>query len=326
MPCPRLQALILLSTLAGCAEGVIGDDPVASFGTFAETGVETMMPMAEGQRWCADLPNPVGCDDPGGGDQPNPWVCSDGDLVQINNPIGGGDPRGCACANPELNAELTALISGGEAVVDDSEPVLLKLFRDEVYEDAEEACETLALGQLSIPPDFHNCEYAVAQHLGSNPGDFPPLYKEGTVGDCTAPGNFQDDTTGAGMENLPGDSYTQYYSLGTAIVWSSGSQKYFIDEDFFFDMIDNPGWLFEDGTRVVWTGSEYALAGVSTGTIAHALGLQNSDKPQTINGWSVTTIEGMLRAHNQLLTLGTTQFAFVVNRGGSNVTINYELR
>jgi type II secretory pathway component PulC len=97
-------------------------------------------------------------------------------------------------------------------------------------------------------------------------------------------------------------------------------QKYIIDDVFFYDMRENPGWLFSDGTRISPVSTnDYELTGVSTGTIAHALGLQNGDRPRAINGHSVTTIGEMLVAYEALRT--ATSFNFTVSRSGNIVTI-----
>jgi hypothetical protein len=312
-------AAVWLLVLGGCAEGV-GLDEGGGYATLAPVEEDTQM-------WCTRLPSPLTCTDPDVGDGPNPWSCTVPPAVEkeVNEPPPtGGDPIGCGCAGPALDTALTALLSGGVAVVGDSEGMLLTYFRDAVYENAEERCEELVAAMNPLP-DFNNCDFAVAQHLYANPGDFPPLYKEGSVGDCVAGANYGEDETAMGVEPLPPDDYSDYYNLSSVITFNTIQQKYIIDGTFFHDMRENPGWLFSDGTRFAPTSTndDYQLTGVSSGTIAHALGLQNGDRPRTINGHSVTTIGEMLAAYEALRN--ATSFTFVIRRGSSNVTLSYEI-
>jgi hypothetical protein len=317
--CSFVAALLVGLGLGACAEGV-GVDEGSGYATLAPVEEDT-------QRWCARWPNPLTCKDPQMGDGPNPWSCTDpADEGQVDEPPPlGGDPKGCACAGPELDALLNTLLSNGEVVIDevveeDEDLAMLPPFREIVYAAAKERCDEL-VGAMNPQPDFNNCDFALAQHLGANPGSFPPLYKEGTIGDCVSMSVFGDDAILAGVEVLPTDGYRDYYSLSSAITYSTMQQKYIIDAAFFAAMRDNPGWLFGDGTRIEPISNDYQLTGVSSGTIAHALGLQNGDRPRAINGHSVTTIAELLAAYEALQS--ATSFNFTISRGGSIITIGY---
>lgn len=300
--------------------------------------------------WCTRLPGaaelkltrPRQCDGTGA---PDPWSCVGIESNVQTPPPESESPEACDCVagdvNNYLNLELDEVIIG-EAIIGDDEDVLstpeLIELRDSLYEAAEAECLSL----LNVGTDFSECEYVIDANLSLTPPVYTGLYKEGAFGDCSlmVPWDSEDDAGGGddtagdddagggrkgGLEEMPGDSYQDYYSLSSVIEFNSLSSVYEVDRDFFDDVYDNPEWLFSDGTRFVITSAgEYKLVGVFEGTVADALGLQDEDRIQSLNAIDVTTIDGMLTAHQKLKD--ETDFLLVVSRGSTTITLSYELK
>jgi hypothetical protein len=311
IPAPTLRRVVgaaaFILILCACAGGDNDDGPSAITLGATDTGVATSVPMPaeDGTLWCARLPDPHMCFDSSMGDGPNvsgSYICTEppGDDAEVNeDPPDGGDPEGCECACPEIDTMLTDL-PGTNAFVDDSELPPLTTFRDNVYVKAVEKCENL-VAFANPQPDFNNCEYALNQHLAANPNDYPELTPTSTS--CVCMAMFVDenaDGTAAdpedGAEPMPEDKYGDYYNLSSVIVWNSSEDQYDIDRDFFYDVLQNPGWLLWDNARIIWDPdvSAFRLTGVSGQTIAGKLGLQNGDIIKKVNALDVGTVDQML--------------------------------
>ncbi len=279
--------------------------------------------FVSGTRWCGRLPGhpdtapftgPLTCIGIGTSD---PWNC-DGTAIQISHVEEGeqdfGNPEGCVCASPAIDAYLSAdpVIGDNENPDDDC---MLWWFRKDVFSVAAVAdC-------LQTNGDFNNCEFIMP---AIDPADTPPMYPLTDPG-LSACNAFDVMSTGcSAMGSLPTDSYSDHYALRTAVSWDAGASRYNVNAEFFGDILKNPGWIVKDGPRLEWTGGGWALVNVRPGTIAEALGLRTGDVPKKLNGADITDVDAALGAIGVLRS--QTSFQLQVKRNGAIVTFNYELR
>lgn len=312
------QAVAFLLLLVGCAKGEHTEGE--GFGTIADPpdAATGWVEVEEGQEWCARVPNPLQCDGEGDPDQ---WSCV-GDESQVNEPApDGGDPKGCLCAGPELNDELTNLLSSGEAQVELADGGYLFNFSHNVFATAEQRCLDLLDGDT----DHSECEYNILK--GSTVAEgITPIFKSGAFGDCSAVVDFDGDgSTGAekGMEVLPSDDYADYYRLADVVVWNSSNSRYDVDNGFFDDIVDNPGWLLKEDPRFVPISGGFKVIDSRSGTLMYAIGLRDDDIIKEIDGYPLTTVSEALTALDALY--GNTTFDLKIKRSGNIVTISYKL-
>lgn len=304
-----------LSACGGLAIFCVGtphpDDPKCT-GTDGggDTGDTDEGTLEDGRWWCAEVPDPEAHFDP---PQPH-WE----DITDPDN--GGGDPKGCLCADEDRDDELDAILVNGFAnvTVDDHGNDLV-LYRNTIFVEAEERCAVLA--DIQDPNrDDDDCLTAIDRDESGN-GEVTKLFPEGNFGDCSVGVIYSPSST----HSMPALTWSDSYTLSNVISQNPFSGVYEIDETFFLDMLDNAEWILSDGTRIEWnaTTSAYELTGVSAGTIADALGLKNDDAPDTLNSIDVTTVAGALEAHDTLQT--ATSFTFVVDRAAGPATLNYSI-
>lgn len=305
-----LSAPLTVLLVAGC----LGPNPYLDAGADETAGLPDGDP---GTWWCAEFPNPPGAEayyslgPPLGSPQA---ITTDGTT--------GNPPRECRCAHPELadflhdNLEQGVvyidgdLINAWDALNADGETAIH--FRDHLFGAVSDRCENLA--------DTHH-----DSRLGDN---CQQAYQEVSFG--TIP--LAEDNNGCyawltyGEEEntvpLPTDSWSDYFTLREEITYYSGWDLYVINGGFFNSMLQTPAWILEDGVFVDLNGNDdYQLYNVTSGTIAHALGLQSGDIPQTLNDIDITTIDGVLEAWTDLRS--ETQFELVILRGTNTVTLEY---
>ena len=224
----------------------------------------------------------------------------------------GTNPWACQCASPALHSIFLS-----DSTIENNNSEMLLQFRAMVFEAAEDVCIDL----VDASSDFSDCGLIVEALQADDA--FPALFQEGQPGECAAGGNFGADT-GEGMENMPGDNYTDYYTLGSVVTWNQTQQRYDIDADFFDDMLDNPGWILNDSARLVPISGGYKVSGVTAGEVAAALGLQDNDVPKTLNSLDVSDIPALMETAEALMN--ETSFTLEVKRSGSIVSIDYEVR
>lgn len=121
--------------------------------------------------------------------------------------------------------------------------------------------------------------------------------------------------------------------LGTCTTWDPPAKVdfvagvYEVDEDFM-ELLSTSGraaplWTCDDATVESIAGG-FEIDNASQGELLYELGLRNGDKPQTVNGISVTTWDGAFEAYTEYLG-GETDFTVVVTRNGQSTTLQYEL-
>lgn len=263
-----------------------------------------------GTQWCARVPNPVGV------------VINPPGMPEINEPMGGGDPEGCLCADQETHMTLTSLLDNGEAIVTEDEienscPAFA--FRQAVYIAARDRCEEIAENEMNPTPDDYT---ACTNNIDQDEEDMSdplvtPLYQNGTPGSCFVGIDY--GGVACSWEG-PGDTWSDYYSLSSQIVFSAGA--YWIKDAFYWDVLENPAWLLTDGTKVVDQGGHWRFVGCNQGTICYALGIRNNDEPLTISSMPLNDFDDLLAAYAALRNGGL--WALVLKRGTNNVTLTYK--
>lgn len=264
-----------------------------------------------GTLWCAEVKNPLGYYDGG---------------VPTPQPIeeeGGGDPKGCLCADQETHAFLFGRAAmTGEAVVTSNDiqdycPAFA--FRQAAYIAARDRCEELAAEMSPVPDDYTEC----TTNIDDDDADMSdplvtPLYQDGFEGDCMVMIDY--GGVACSWEG-PGGSWDDAYTLSNEITYNSMQDKYWISNAFYWDLVENPAWLMTDGTRFKWVTDHYELDGCAARTICSALGLQDGDIPVSINSMDLDTVEDALAAYSALLYY--TNWTLTVERNGTNITLNY---
>jgi hypothetical protein len=266
--------------------------------------------ILEGFSWCMrangavieipNLPDPP-VEDP-----------NDGDLA----------PKGCFCASPDEHAGLDTLDMNNDWEVlvpdgtSDDLDQLRSAIRFNAFQNCDDVADTQAGGQWP-----NNCDDA----LDVNEPIFLEVEPPGDP-DCMAPERIGDS---AGMQDPPTDEYTDYYTLSQVIVFNGGENRTYIDDDFYDDMLANPGWLLNDAARIVYDPSPgsppYRFNIPGTQGVAYKLGFRNNDRPVSINGYTLSG--GMidaLAAYTALQHVST--FNFVVKRSGTNITLQYTVQ
>lgn len=309
--------------LSACAEGVgVGAGPIPTLGSDGEEPPETSSGstggVSFGTQWCARVPNPVGT-----------WMGGTPAPEEINEPEGGGDPEGCLCADQETHDFLTSILNmQSQAIVTTAHieqncPAFA--FRQAVYIEARNRCEYIAEEEMNPTPDFYT---QCSDNLDQDEEDMSnplvtPLYQDGFPGGCIVGIDF--GGVACSWEG-PGDTWSDYYTLSNEIVEVHGT--YWIDNDFYVDLKNNPAWLLTDGTRVKWqppvgaAKGYWYFTGCTSGTICYALGIRNNDRPVSIDGMPLKDFDALLDAYEALHL--QQAWTLVVKRGGSNVTLNYE--
>ncbi|MEX1364650.1 MAG: hypothetical protein AB1Z98_16100 [Nannocystaceae bacterium] len=103
------------------------------------------------------------------------------------------------------------------------------------------------------------------------------------------------------------------------------SDEYIVDADFVDALKLDPALLVLDGVSLDYlTTGGWEFGGVTSGSLMDRLGLQNGDIPQTVNGYDVTTLDGVLAARSALDS--ATSLTVVVTRSGSTVTLEYSIQ
>lgn len=280
-----------------------------------ETGGMTVMEEPDaGIWWCAEIPDPpvaLAHFSPPTKDQ------------EITDPESfSGQPSACRCAHPDLDDLLDSKLIQGSVEVTlaiQAEWDVLNLdgegplfFRDAIYEAVENRCTELADDQHPNRMG-DNCHSA----LDKAEPDVTVIMPEG---DCTAWATYGDGTN---MNPLPADSWSDYFTLGTVISYSTSLDGYSIDGDFFTSLLGTPAWLIDDGAHIGHNGNDFQLYNVTAGTIVDALGIQTGDVPQTLNNIDVSTLDGAMEAWETLRT--ETEFELVLIRGTSTIELEYEV-
>lgn len=185
-------------------------------------------------------------------------------------------------------------------VIDATHSQTLQEFRDLVFDATVERCDEL-VSELSPSPDADNCSQILQPGLTE-------MYS--ITGKCFTP-----------ESGAAGDEWDDYYSLNNVI--SLSGNVYEIDMTFFEDVLANPRWLFADSTYIAWSGSAFQFYDVSSGDIAHALGIQSGYIPLTLNGHNVTNFAETIAAMIELFY--ETEFEFVVMGSAGPITLYYEI-
>lgn len=247
---------------------------------------------------------------------------------------------GCWCAsiqNPSADetagdsesehARLSAMLDmNNVVVVGDAADDDLKLLRDTIYIETRRVCGDLALAQFPGLDD--NCD-ASPIPIDDQDGDMSspevtPIFPVGENGDCIADEAYYVGSPIVGAQAVAIDNYDDYYSLGSVIAYNSGTQKYEIDEDFFYDMLDNPDWLVHDHARVEpASGSGWKFTDVRNGEILYALGIRTNDRIVSLNGYTFTDWGDVIEAHENLQN--STAFTLVVFRSTTSVTLKFQV-
>lgn len=103
------------------------------------------------------------------------------------------------------------------------------------------------------------------------------------------------------------------------------NDEYIVDADFVDALRLDPALLVLDGVSLDYlTSGGWEFGGVTSGSLMDRLGLQNGDIPQTVNGYDVTTLDGVLAARSALDS--ATSLTVVVTRSGSPVTLEYSIQ
>lgn len=110
-------------------------------------------------------------------------------------------------------------------------------------------------------------------------------------------------------------------------IWASGNDVE-IDLALLTDLYSDPTPLFNcDTARIVYTvETGNVIDDPSTDDAAYLAGLRDGDKLISVNSYSITTPAGLLAAFIDLWFVNpTSSLTVVVNRGGSNVTLNWDI-
>lgn len=168
------------------------------------------------------------------------------------------------------------------------------------------------------------CEVACSAHTDEDNGQAC----EGLVG---APDSFLCGGTSYETEGLPpptsgGDGVDE--TTASEPVWEPNAYAHYDDtqdayiiEQTFVDAIkQNPALLVLDGVSLSQREGVrgFQFEGISTGSLIALLGFQNGDIPLSINGFDVTSFDGVIRARSALDTATTLKVTF--SRSGSTQT------
>lgn len=292
----------VLALATGCAKGeALGDD----YDTEAVLETEGII-LPDGHEWCVRAVD-AKVDVIGGPDR---------DIKDSDD--GNNWVKGCTCVSADEHTAFDILDGNNDNIVtiDDMQSDDLISIRNAARQDAEINCEAVADADFGGAVWADNCAAEVDNETSMflNGGD-PSCDPAERIG------------TGDGEMDPPTDEYDDYYSLNNVIVNTSGN-NYTIDDTFFYDVMDNPGWLLDDTTRIVYDSTNsppYKFTMSGTSDIAYKLGLRNNDRPVSINGYTLSG--GMLDALVAYGALKTsTSFSFVVKRSGSNTSFNYTVQ
>ena len=188
-------------------------------------------------------------------------------------------------------------------------------FREELFAEISVECEYLADEHHPNRDGAHGGDNCQSAFDTLNHAQIPIVRDGETCGAWMTYGDEED------MVPLPSDSWSDYYTLSGVVAYNSGFNLYVINGGFFNAMLQTPAWLIGDGAYVDFNGNDYQLYNVTSGTIAHALGLQSGDIPQTLNSIDISTMDGVMEAWTTLQQ--ETEFELVVLRGTNTVTLDY---
>lgn len=101
---------------------------------------------------------------------------------------------------------------------------------------------------------------------------------------------------------------------------------YEVDATWLAGVIDDPAplWGCDDAVVVPYGVGEFEIDAASSGEALYELGLRDGDRPVSLNGEPLGTFEQAFEAFTMYLN-SETEFDLVVNRGGTNITLSYEI-
>jgi hypothetical protein len=265
------------------------------------------MDPPEPAYWCGEVPSPTAYD----GKQAVGGIVGDGP---------NGYPQFCDCAPALMNEDLEALAAGNPLaaqVLSTANDDLVN-FRNLLWDGAEVVCIAERIAQYPAPEaDGDNCMDRIDRKDGG--GGVTPIYQDLSMGECSAMSIYGDN-----YYAMPTDNWDDYYTLSNVISFNTGEGEYYVDAFFFSDVLATPAWLLNDSAYIDWNGSAFQIYGATSGDIVYALGLRTGDKPLTLNGYTISTVEGALQAHTALQN--ESVYTLVVNRPGvGNVTFVYNI-
>ena len=312
--------MLLSLGLVACAEGVgpDGAQPTGltvqtygsggSGGPIGDTDTEgdTEGPMPEfGHIWCTRADNSM-------------YENANGVDVDITY-LDGSKPEGCSCAPQETHDWLIMNMVGSVVPMDGSIslPSDVVNLRGNIYQDAENECFSL----VPNPSFVSNC----------NDGAFEDsaLDADTTTVGFQYPAISYGDRDGA--EECDLGRYYEVYPAPGDCSFIDGSYSFTdvrerlkVSGEFVDKVIGMPGCLYLEQARIELNGSgSYVFASVVSGELLHELGIRSGDIPVSLNGYDITTVSGAYDAWSALQ--GASSFTLVVRRGGSNVTLTYDL-
>jgi hypothetical protein len=248
----------------------------------------------------------------------------------------GATPRGCRCYN---DAELQ--------ILENEAPVCkLDLFIDDLEQAARQECQAL------VPPGFdHNCWVASGPQQSIVEGQYP-LDVGACIGNCEygapppggscpAPSPYECATGGGGDGACEDEEVTETTTAesgldDTGSDTSGGAMLDFddlvicegnrceIDEALARRLYRDPSPLLHHRTRLVYDTKvqRFALHGVEPGTLAYAVGLEDEDLVEGIDGTTIQDLDSALRAYSRLGN--ATTLVLRVKRGTRWIDFTYD--
>ncbi|MCA9709728.1 MAG: hypothetical protein KDK70_28070 [Myxococcales bacterium] len=234
------------------------------------------------------------------------------DATSILRPD-GGSPRGCLCYNDAEQEIFGAMLP----------ECRYEGFLDDLEQAARQECEVLAMPgydhncwitsgeQASIVEDQYplgagscigNCEYGAPPAGGSCPDPNP--YECATGGydadACESEGDAETDADDS-ADTTDGDT-TGGVMLDFDGLVSCDGPTCEIDEVFARSLYADPSPLLGQRTRLVYDTKtkRHVVQGVEPDSLAHALGLRNGDRLESVGGITIHDLDSALQAHAQL--------------------------
>ena len=185
---------------------------------------------------------------------------------------------------------------------------------DEIEQAARQECQSL------VPPGYdHNCWTTTGPQASSAEIQFFDV-PGSCIGDCEYGGppnngacpdlNPYECATGDGGNECELDegadtgtsdsgegSTGGFLDPSTAIHCEGHSCE--IDESFAWELYSNPSLLMRQGVGLVYDlkRHRHVFIGITTGSVAHTLGLHNGDRLESINGLVISDLDSALRAY-----------------------------